>query len=390
MKKTLVASALAAVMIAPTASAIEVYKDEKNAVSIGGYIDGRIYNGNGETTMANGASRINFGFDRQMGNGWEANAKFEWSVNPFGNSSLNYSNDGKLHAQSGDFLANRLGYIEVKHDTYGHLAWGKLWGAWYDVVGATNLVHTWDGDASGTYTFNKGDGSVNGTGRGDNTIQYRNSFGDFSFAVQTQLNQQEINIEEQQDAVPLAAAITSLKTLEYSNTYGLAVTYTATDMLTLTAGFNTGEFDATTNNGEAFTETDKIYGGGVQWGQWEAKGFYFAANYNKQEFHDTDGANRIIPEAQGLETMLSYRFDNDIRLLVSHNVLEAGDTYEALYNGDKFKRQFTAVGAHYIWDENTIVYLEGRFDNSDFSGSQEEINKKSDHDGIGLGIRYFL
>ncbi|MBR9729560.1 porin [Shewanella intestini] len=391
MNKTLLASALAVVMFAPTASAIEIYKDAKNAVSIGGYVDARVYHGLGDTEVANGASRINFAFDRQMGNGWEANVKFEWSVNPFGNNSLDYTNDGQLHANAGDFLANRLGYVEVKHDTYGQLAIGKIWGAWYDVVNATNLVNTWDGDSSGTYTFNKGDGSVNGTGRGDKTVQYRNAFGDVSFAVQVQLKQDDIDIVEiDTNKVSPAMAVSSLKSLEYKNTYGMSVTYDATDKIAISAGYNTGEFDAVTDNGSTFKERDSIVGVGIKYGEWAGDGFYFAANYNQNEYHDTDGASRIIPEAKGLESLLSYRFDNNIRLLTAYNVLEAGDEYEALYNGDKFKRQFFVLGLHYIWDENTVLYVEGRFDNSDFTGSQEEVNKLSDHDGVGVGVRYFL
>ena len=45
----------------------------------------------------------------------------------------------------------------------------------------------WDGNATGVYTYNKGDGGVNGTGRSDKTVQYRNSFGNLHVAIQAQL-----------------------------------------------------------------------------------------------------------------------------------------------------------------------------------------------------------
>ncbi|WP_144206518.1 porin [Shewanella donghaensis] len=397
MKKTLIASTLAAVMFVPTASAIEIYKDDKNSVEIGGFIDARVYHGQDTTEVVNGASRINFGFDRQMGDGWNTFAKLEWGVNPFGDSKIQYNND-QLSYENGDFLANRLGYVGVNHDTYGSLTIGKQWGAWYDVVYNTNYGFVWDGDASGTYTYNKGDGSVNGTGRGDKTVQYRNAFGDFSFAVQTQLKQDSFDIIEDEDFNPIlpgsnfvsAFSPQTITTVEYNNTYGLALTYDVTDSLTLTAGFNAGEFDATTSDGRGFTETDSIYGFGVTFGGWDAEGLYAAANYSKQENHDTDNIGRLISEAYGVETLVSYRFDNNIRAFLSYNILDAGDEYKAQYEGDSFKRQFTVAGLHYIWDANTVIYLEGRIDNSDFTGSEEDAMKLSDDNGIGFGIRYTL
>ncbi len=395
MKKTLIASTLAAVMFVPTASAIEIYKDDKNSVEIGGFIDARVYHGQDTTEVVNGASRINFGFDRQMGDGWNAFAKLEWGVNPFGDSEIIYNND-QLSYENGDFLSNRLGYVGVNHDTYGTLTIGKQWGAWYDVVYNTNYGFVWDGDASGTYTYNKGDGSVNGTGRGDKTVQYRNAFGDFSFAVQAQLKQDEFDVLEDgsigdEPVAPLISAQQTVATIEYNNTYGLALTYQATDNFVVTAGVNVGEFKGETVENEKIEETDIIYGFGLTYGGgWDAEGLYAAANYSKQEFHDTDNLGRLISEAYGVETLVSYRFDNNIRAFLSYNILDAGDEYKAEYNGDTFKRQFTVAGLHYIWDANTVIYIEGRIDNSDFTGSKEAEMKLSDDDGIGFGIRYTL
>ncbi|MCL1065383.1 porin [Shewanella olleyana] len=395
MKKTLIASALTTVMFVPAASAIEIYKDDKNSVEIGGFVDARVYHGQDTTEVVNGASRINFGFDRQMGDGWNAFAKLEWGVNPFGNSKIQYNND-QLSYDNDEFLANRLGYVGVNHDTYGTLTVGKQWGAWYDVVYNTNYGFVWDGDASGTYTFNKGDGSVNGTGRGDKTIQYRNAFGDFSFAVQAQLKQDEFEVFDDgsvgnEPSLPMINAQESIATIEYNNTYGLALTYQATDKFVVTAGFNTGEFSGETVDNEKIEETDLIYGIGLTYGAgWDAEGLYVAANYSKQEFHDTDNIGRLLSDAYGVETLLSYRFNNNIRAFASYNIIDGGDAYQADYNGDTFKRQFTAVGVHYIWDANTVIYIEGRIDSSDFSGSEEAAMKLSDDDGIGFGIRYTL
>ncbi|MEZ9595253.1 porin [Shewanella sp. 10N.261.52.F9] len=404
MKKTLVASALAAVIFVPTASAIEVYKDDKNAVEIGGWIDARVINTQGATKVENGSSRINFGFTRDMGQGWKTFAKVELGLNLVGNSSIERNSveiDGETingyTSDSNDFISTRLGYVGLAHDTYGSLTIGKQWGAWYDVVHNTNLVNTWDGNTSGTYTLNKADGAINGTGRGDKTVQYRNAFGDFSFAVQAQLKQDSFDLYEGDafPGVPDATVANSnvIGTVEYDYTYGASATYNATENLILTAGLNVGEFDATYTTGKSVQETDLIFGAGATWGEFNAKGFYGAVNVNKQEYHDTDNLNRYIPEAWGLESLASYHFDNGLRPLIGYNILEANDDYAAAYNGDVFKRQFLLVGLHYVWDNNTMLYLEGRKDFSDFTSTnkaQQAAMEFSEDDGISIGIRYYM
>ena len=70
------------ILAAPAVSAVEVYKDDKNAVSIGGYIDVRAINTQNQTEIVNGASRINFAFKRQLKNDWEALALIEWECKP--------------------------------------------------------------------------------------------------------------------------------------------------------------------------------------------------------------------------------------------------------------------------------------------------------------------
>ncbi|MFV0510639.1 MAG: porin, partial [Shewanella algae] len=57
---------------------------------------------------------------------------------------------------------------------------------------------------------------------------------------------------------------------------------------------------------------------------------------------------------------------------------------------DVFKRQFVVMGVHYIWDANTVLYVEGRKDFSDFKGAEEAAMELSEDDGIAIGIRYTL
>jgi outer membrane pore protein F len=172
MNKTLPAAVLMASLTASFAMAIEIYHDDKHSVDIGGFIDARVINTQDATELVNGASRINFGFSRELSPDWQAFTKLEWGVNPVGSSDIVYSN--RFESVQDEFFYNRLGYVGLAHDDYGSITLGKQWGAWYDVVFATNYGFVWDGNAAGVYTYNKDDGAVNGTGRGDKLLQYRN------------------------------------------------------------------------------------------------------------------------------------------------------------------------------------------------------------------------
>ncbi|NMH64422.1 porin [Shewanella salipaludis] len=400
MNKTLVAAALTAVLMVPSVSAIEIYKDDKHAVSIGGFIDARVIATQGKTEVVNGASRINFGFDRKLSDGWSAFAKLEWGVNPVGSSDIVYSN--RFESVQDEFFYNRLGYAGLSHDKYGSISIGKQWGAWYDVVYGTNYSFVWDGNTAGVYTYNKDDGAVNGVGRGDKLVQYRNAFGDLSFTLQAQLKNNafytcdtEVNQDRCQAQWEGGAA--DAQQVEFNQTYGGSVTYKATDMLTLTAGVNRGEFDVSYGTGAQITAVDLIYGAGVTWGGFDNDGLYFSANFNKNENHDTDNIGRLIRDAYGIESLVSYKFENGFRPFVAYNILDAGKDYVIQPNNtdknDVFKRQFLVVGLHYVWDLNTVLYVEARRDLSDFTSADKEQEARmslSEDDGIAIGIRYSL
>ncbi|MGO2331828.1 MAG: porin [Pseudoalteromonas nigrifaciens] len=390
------------ILAAPAVSAVEVYKDDKNAVSIGGYIDVRAINTQNQTEIVNGASRINFAFKRQLKNDWEALALIEWGVNPVGNSDIVYNN--RFESIQDEFLYNRLGYAGLSHDKYGQITIGKQWGSWFDVVYATNYSYVWDGNAAGVYTYNKDDGAVNGTGRGDKTLQYRNTYNDFEFSVQTQLKNSEFytcdvsNITEAQCQTKWEAGDATAQKVEFNYTFGGAVTYNVTNMLTLTAGINRGEFDLHFGDGTTRSVEDIIYGAGIIWGNINAPGLYAAANINKNENHDTDNLGRLIKEAVGIETFVSYRFDNDFRPFIAYNLFDAGDDYVIQPNfnadpNDVFKRQFAVFGVHYLLDDNTQLYIEARKDFGDFESANKEqqaLMEQSEDDGIAIGFRYIL
>jgi len=394
---------LVAIIASPSVfSEVNIYTDERNSMSVGGFIDVRVINTQKQTEVVNGTSRINFKIDRKLKQGWKALGLVEWGVNPVGSSDIIYNN--RFESIQDEFLYNRLGYAGLSHDKYGQITIGKQWGAWYDVVYGTNNSFVWDGNAAGVYTYNKDDGAVNGTGRGDKLIQYRKSYNDLSFTLQAQLKNSEFytcdvsDITEQECETLWNAGDTAAQQVEFNYTFGASVTYTPTDMLTLTAGVNRGEFDLTYGDGTTQNVEDLIYGAGIMWGRVDQKGLYVAANINKNKNHDTDNLGRLIKDAIGIETFASYRFDNDVRPFIAYNVFDAGDDYVIQPNfntdpNDVFKRQFAVIGLHYLIDEDTIAYIEARKDFSDFESNdkdQQAQMEQSEDDGIAFGFRYQL
>ncbi|WP_404340119.1 porin [Pseudoalteromonas mariniglutinosa] len=402
MKKKLVAAVTTGILFSPSAAAVELYNDSTNKLSVGGFIDARIINTQGETEVVNGASRINFDFTRKLHNNWYALALLEWGVNPVGSSDIIYNN--RFESIQDEFLYNRLGYVGIKHEKYGQLTLGKQWGAWYDVVYSTNYSLVWDGNAAGVYTFNKDDGAVNGTGRGDKLLQYKNNFGKFNLTLQAQLKNSDFftcdiaDISESACQELWLSGDATAQKVEFNSTYGAALTYSVNDKLTISTGINRGEFNIVYADGRTQSVEDLIYGASVTWGDFNKEGFYFAANINKNQNHDTDNIGRLIKDAVGLEVLTSYRFDNDIRTFLAYNIFDAGDNYVIQPNfnadpNDVFKRQFTVFGFHYLFDENTTLYLEARKDFSDFSSAnkqQEAEMALSEDDGIAIGFNYTL
>lgn len=402
MNKRLASLLSASIVVAPAVSAVELYKDETNSVNAGGYIDVRVIHTQDQTEVVNGTSRINFNFERKLKNDWMALALVEWGINPVGSSDIVYNN--RFESIQDEFLYNRLGYAGLLHEKYGQITIGKQWGAWYDVVYNTNYSFVWDGNAAGVYTYNKDDGAVNGTGRGDKLVQYRNSYKNFNFTLQAQLKNSEFytcdvtNISESGCQSLWESGDSAAQKVEFNSTLGGAITYKLTNMLTLSAGVNRGEFDLTFGDGTTRSVEDLIYGAGITWGDIDAPGLYVAANINKNENHDTDNLGRLIKDAIGVETFASYRFNNDLRSFIAYNVFDAGDDYVIQPNfnadpNDVFKRQFAVIGLHYFIDTDTIAYIEARKDFGDFESTNKEqqaLMEQSEDDGIAIGFRYTL
>ncbi|MCL1077819.1 porin [Parashewanella spongiae] len=399
MKVSILATTLATILVAPSISAMPIYSDHINSVTGYGALGVSVINTNDQTELVNGGSSVGLNFSHKLESGWDVIGQFEWGVNPVGESKIVFNSDSLVEQLDGDFFYNRIGYVGFKHDKYGTVTFGKQWGAWFDVVKDTDYGAVWDGNAAGVNTF-LSDGGINGVGRSEQTIQYRNVYDNLSIALQMQIKKDSFDINENNGNSPFPQMGTRnqqkividndgrMSEVEYGNTYGVSMRYIINPDFTITAGYNRGEFDVNHVNGGQTSEIDDIYGAGIVYGKWKHVGLYAAANYSQSHYHDTDNIGRILPESEGVEAVVSYLFKNDIRAYVQYDVLNAGTEYQKAYSGDNFLRENVIASLQFQWDPQTLIYLEERFDFSDFNGAHKSAMEPYDDGGIAVGLKY--
>ncbi|MGI2261045.1 porin [Shewanella sp. GXUN23E] len=387
MNKTLLATAVAVLLTAPSVSAIELYKNATTDATLGGYLGVRALNNDSETQLVNGSSRINFNFTHKLSNGWSAFSTLEWGIEPFGDTDLVYNNDSQITSQTSNLFYSRLAYIGLEHDKYGSLSFGKQWGSWYNVVGGTDNAYVWGGAAGGEYNID-GSGSLDGTGRADKAIQYNLTVGKFSLSLQTQLQQNSID-------VTAFSNNNVSSTLTFDNTYGGSLSYAITDKLSVAIGANFGKFGGfNATNNSPIDADDEIYGGSITWGNISDEGWYFSANYNRNKYHDTDVDGHLIPESYGVEAFVAYLFDNGIQPYFAYNgLISTADYRFPVANNGSFttstvtdsNQEYYVIGTVYFWDPAVLAYIEAQIDNSDYVVDGV---KADNNNAVAVGLRY--
>lgn len=364
-----------------TASAeYQMYDDGVNTVALSGWIDLAGVHTQSKTELVDHASRFRIKLERQISPELKTFAITEVGVNLIGQTSIQFKGGEigeTIHTERNDAFSLRLGYIGLAHDTYGTFSLGKQWGVYTDIAGNTDLASAWSATASGVFTFN-GDGGLNGTGRADKAIQYRNSFGNFSFGLQMQASQTSYEFQDEENTSQLKA----FKEISYDHTYGISTVYQLNDKIWFGIAHNQGEFVGTLHNGQTLSAKDQIIGIGANYGDLYEQGLFLAVTANQSENHDVDNLGRIITKSNGFEMVASYTFENNFTPMLTVNYLKADDSYQELHQAGEFKRAFAVLGGHYKLDADTKLYVEAR---KDFSSMNEDQLKFED-DGIAIGI----
>lgn len=381
MNRKLISIGLVIIFAMPARADITLYENSTDKATLSGYADVRVVNTQGETELVDGFTRLSFRFTRDMGDGWQARAVIEPGINLVGETAIAFAGGDSFQTRRDDVWYLRLGYAGFSHTDYGSLTLGKQWGAFYDVAEVTDMGRTWGGATSGAYNFN-GDGGLSGTARADKAVQYRNSFGDFSIALQAQFQSVSDDIDE---LIAPNNPDETIVEIEYDTTVGAAVKYEFAGDHALFAGFNEGTFTALLEDGGEIEVDDRVTAIAYRYGNY-ADGLYLGLFYNDAEFHELDNLSRAIPDSTGIEVFASYRGNSKWMPYVLYNSLDADSSYSDRYDGDDFHREFISTGAIWFWNEKTDIYFDVRFDSSDMSGIQREV----EDDGVAVGMRYIF
>ncbi|WP_157509241.1 porin [Ferrimonas futtsuensis] len=342
MKKSLLAVAVPA-LLAAQAQAVELYNDGVNSVTMGGHLTVQLDDKSGDTKINDNMPRINFSFDRDMGNGFKVDSRME--------SQFNMVNGGES-------FKTRLGYIGISHDDYGRISVGKQWSVYYDVAVVTDYAYAFWADHLGVYSYGV-DGGETGMGRADQALQYHNTFslggaGDLTLGLQWQGAENGLD-----------------------DRMGGSLVYKV-GQVSLGAGYYGGDVDGsfTTPNGVVLEDGESVDGTIVSasYGTW-SKGLYAAVAYMQG---DNQEDYRFTGESEGLESVLSYGFDNDTTVYTMHRFIKSKDDVEAL--GRKYNESDILVGAAKMLSSNVETYGEYRF------GTGDDL----DDNAFAIGLRIYL
>jgi predicted porin len=319
------------------AQALDIYQDDVNTVALRGYLNMLAVNTEAANEISDSGSRFGFEVERKIEHDWTIGAQVEFGLSFATNSNLSLNPSSQAPAGSDDdAVFSRLGNIFFQHDDYGIVRIGKQWSVYYDVVIYGDEINVWG--SSGSLAANGGsDGGISGTGRAEQAITWRRSFGDWSVGLQGQFKDEAVSFNDPSDPDnPLNGEPVGT----VGNGYGFSLTY------------NLGKSNFGITNVTADTELDGVFGNRdvedktTAIAYWYGKpldpGLYVYVGYAQSENHDTDDAGQYF-DAVGTELVIRYRLENGLIPLIGFNRVE--ENYSS-YTGE-YEMHFNFVGVEY-------------------------------------------
>ena len=360
-----------------SSQAIEIYNDEKTSLNFEGNLAVfYLRNSEGLSEVNDGFSRYLFNMDHRLKNDWVGIAKMEWGVQVSNTDDKIIVNKNSLTstgpATSSIWL--RQGYVGLGHDDYGRLTMGKQWGVSYDVGGVTDWFEIFGGTSSGTYNFGT-DGGFSGSGRAEQAIQYRNSFGDFSFGAQFLASEDEIHIEGE-DGSDFDA------TINFSDSYGVSVIYNFSDIV-IGAAYNAVKLNLVAVDTASEKIDDELFSAFITYGVYGEQGFHIALAYADMKNHDINDVGQVMTDSTSIELYSVYRFENDISLILGYVSLEDKSNIVFGANGN-FNENYVVLSAKYHMSDDFYIFIESKLDNSTLSDNTTSLAE----DATGLGMMF--
>ncbi|RHW74991.1 porin [Colwellia sp. RSH04] len=361
----------------PTAQGLELYNNGKSTFDLEGNLSIYYLRNKDFEEVNDGFSRFYFDFSHKMKDDWQAIAKIEWGIQLSNTDDKIIVNHNGLTSTgpATDNLWLRQGYVGFNHDNYGQLTLGKQWGVSYDVGGVTDWFEIFGAEASGTYNFGT-DGGFSGSGRAEQALQYRYNFQNVSFGAQYLASEDELHTTGE-NGEELSAV------LNFSNSFGFSVIYQAPYDIGLGLAYNKAKIKLSANGQSTNAVDDELITVHVTYKTFDNIGLHIAAVYTDMKYHDINDVGKIMSKSSGIELLTSYRFENDISVILGYNSLKDNST-GAIGSDGTFHKQYYIVSAKYHWDENFYLYVESKIDDSTLSENTTSLAE----DATGIGMMF--
>jgi predicted porin len=345
-----------------TGSALHVFSQEKSildSINFYGSLQVQLAAFNKDIELQENNPQMGMSLYRGLQNGWSIDAKLEFGLHLI--NGTNFNNDAN---SSIEFLANpfkkrevfnsRLAYFGIANEKLGSLTFGKQWGVYYDLAGYTDNFSLFGGSANGVWTGGT-DGGWKGTGRADNSVQYRNTIGPVEIAAQTQL-------------------------FKNTESYGLSLQYHIPMGLTIGAAYNDAGIAAPIQEiVQDIGNRTSNFIAGVNY----TKGKYYGAftfSVNDDNIIIVDTGYAVSLPSYGYEVSLKYTPSTRWSFEGGLNLVKARESLY-IYPDKSVLVQFI-LGANYFITPQTDIYIIGRVSNAQYEEFSNYVN------AFAFGFRY--
>ena len=322
-------------------------------------------NVDGALGLADGGSRIGAIWDSDLRSGRKFTARVEAGLDVVDSfQSVVTADASSSDGSSGNILDPRLYYAGIRQDDRWRAQIGKMWSIYYDVAGMTDSFIVYGGLASGTYNAGT-DGGGSGTGRAENTVQFRFDRWGIHGGLQGQVN----------------TGIPVFDGERYDYVVGASLGYSPREKIKMSFAYNRAfpEDISAEMMDSGYDGDDVAAAGAVRWrdSQW-----LFATSFAMTDNHDTDNEAHFI-DAWGWEMYGRCSVIPRIRVVGGWNIQKPRDSD---YEGE-FYREDYIVGAQLAFKNHTfsdMLYVEYKLDLGRNADGSERDNS------IAVGVRYKL
>lgn len=329
-----------------------------DSLSVYGMLRVQLATFDGKVQLQENAPRIGAFLNRSITKDWSVNAKLEFGLHLINGVSFNNDANSSAEFVSQPFkkveaFTSRLGYVSLIHKKFGSLSIGKQWGVYYDIGAYTDNFSLFGGSANGIYAGGT-DGGWKGTGRADNSIQYRNQWGGFKLGIQTQLFG------------------------DYSS-YGISAQYAFREGLTIGTSYNNSQVpDLVKQFVQGIGDYSSNFIAGIKY---DKNKWYAAATFsiNDDALNTISQDEAIGYSTNGYEISIGYRLKDNWSFEAGFNYINPNKDFMMQ---NEYRLAHYIFGANYFITPNTRVYMMARLSDSKLALNKNEYNV------LALGFRY--